>query len=94
MKTTMKTTTLMISLVLNVLLATGLIAGLTYTRKTLRSMESLCAEAEAAKLRGYVAVLESDRADKCKYVTNLMRNVIKDDENGWPSVKAPSWTEW
>jgi len=78
-------------LLLNLILVAVLFTGLAYTRRTLLQMESLAAEAESSRLKGYLNVLKSDRDDKIGYVTELMRLAIKDNEEGWPSVKAPDW---
>ena len=68
-----------------------MIAGVVYTRKTLLQMESLSAEAESARLKGYLLVMESDREGKIEYMTDLMRARIKDNDEGRPSVTAPDW---
>lgn len=87
----MRKSVLIVSITLNLILAAAMIAGVTYTRRILLDMESLCAEAESARLKSCLSVLESDRENRIEYVTNLMRNAIKDNEEGRPSVKAPGW---
>jgi len=87
----MKNRMLTISLLLNLILVAALFTGLAYTHRTLLQMESLCAEAESARLGTYVSILESDREDRIESVTSRMSNAIKDNEEGWPSVKAPDW---
>jgi hypothetical protein len=89
--THMKKSIMIVSLALNLILMVALIAGVAYTRQTLLEMESLCAKAESARLRHYVSILEGDSEDKIESVTNRMRNAIKDNEEGRPSVKAPDW---
>ncbi len=87
----MKKSIMIVSLALNVVFVAALIAGVGSVRRTMLDMESLCAEAESARLRGYVSILESDREDRIEDVTRRMRNAIKDNEEGRPSVKAPGW---
>ncbi|MBN2128248.1 MAG: hypothetical protein JW741_02085 [Sedimentisphaerales bacterium] len=87
----MKKSIMIVPLALNVVFVVGLIAGVACARRTMLDMESLCAEAESARLISYVSILESDREDKIKHVTFLMSNAIKDNEEGRPSVKAPGW---
>jgi len=78
-------------LLLNLILVAALFTGLAYTRRTLLQMESLAAEAESSRLKGYLNVLKSDREDRIEYVTTHMRYAIEDNEEGRPSVKAPDW---
>ncbi len=82
---------MIVSLALNLILAVCLILGVASTRQTLLDMESLCAEAESARLKHYVSILESDREDRIEDVTSRISNAIKDNEEGRPSVKAPDW---
>jgi hypothetical protein len=87
----MRKSVLIVLIALNLIFAVAMIAGVAYTRRILLNMESLCAEAESARLKSYITVLKSDRENRIEYVTNLMRNAIKDNEEGRPSVKAPGW---
>jgi len=87
----MKKAIIIVSLSLNPILVVALVLGVAYTRQTLLDMESLCAEAESARLRHYVSILDGGREARIESVTSRMSNAIKDNEEGRPSVKAPDW---
>ena len=82
---------MIVSLALNLILMVALVLGVVYTRQALLDMESLCAEAESARLIHYISILEGDSEDRIESVTSRMSNAIKDNEEGRPSVKAPNW---
>ena len=83
---------LVISLLLNVLLAACLIAGFVSARAALHSMEASFANAEVSQNSRWRTILASDRDDKINYASSLMNQAIADAENGRPSVRAPKWT--
>jgi sensor histidine kinase regulating citrate/malate metabolism len=83
----MRKTILIISLVLNVLLAAALVIGRTQVREEAFEIAALHAEAEANLTRLYLGILESDREDKIAHLTERMKECIKNAEDAQTTTK-------